>query len=617
MTRVVVPVMRRAWLPVVLDFCSHLTIDSKETGVGPLKLYRAQERFLHEVCDGLDRGIRHFLVLKARQLGISTISLALDLLWLSVHEGTQGALITDDDANREKFRVLLERYISSLPRGLRVGIKNHNRHGLVLNNGSSLDYLVAGKRRGNTTLGQSRALSFVHGTEVGSWGSEEGLASLLASLAERNPNRFYLFESTAHGFNMWYNMWTAAGNDDLSKKCIFIGWFDMDVYALQPDSESFKRYWDGSLEDDERLLIDQVRKRFRVDVKPEQIAWYRKKFCEDIPDEDLMCQNFPWTPEQAFITSGHSFFPARHINEDIKDITTHQTPLKAYQYTFGENFLATDLVPMESTKGCDLRVWEEPRTDAVYVMGVDPAYGRSDTAAEHAISVWRCYADKLVQVAEYGTSLPETYTCAWVLAHLAGAYQNVWINLEVTGPGFSVLQEMRHLKRLLDDGYLRGAASQAGLNDVFSSVKWYLYHRPDQLGAGYVYGWKSNLENKMTIMNQLRDAYTLRMVSPRSIPLLKEMERVTQKGSDISAEGTSNDDRVIAAALANKAWIDWTRNVLISDGATYEAVTAAEERARNNTGVSNFTSYMIGDFFKRQELKRQDAEERAAWAGYE
>ena len=174
-------VMHRAWLPVVQDFCSHLTIDSKETGVGPLKLYRGQERFLHEVCDGLDHGIRTFFVLKARQLGISTISLALDLLWLSVHPGTQGALVVDDDGNREKFRVLLERYIGSLPRGLRVGIKAHNRHGLVLNNGSSLDYLVAGKKRGNITLGQSRALSFVHGTEVGSWGSEEGLASLISS----------------------------------------------------------------------------------------------------------------------------------------------------------------------------------------------------------------------------------------------------------------------------------------------------------------------------------------------------------------------------------------------------------------------------------------------------
>src|SRR5215472_1377522 len=233
-------VMRRTWLPVVLDFVSHLIIDSKETGVGPLKLYRAQHRFLSEVCEGLDRGVRHFLVLKARQLGISTISLALDLLLLSVHPGTQGALITDDESNREKFRTLIERYTNSLPRGLRVGIKAHNRNGIVFNNGSSLDYLVAGKRRGNTTLGQSRALSFVHGTEVGSWGSDEGVASLIASLAQRNPNRFYLFESTAHGFNLWYNLWAKALAETHSKKTIFIGWKWMDIYEISRSDPNFR-----------------------------------------------------------------------------------------------------------------------------------------------------------------------------------------------------------------------------------------------------------------------------------------------------------------------------------------------------------------------------------------
>ena len=602
-------------MPVVLDFVSHLTIDSKETGVGPLKLYRAQHRFLSEICEGLDRGIRHFLVLKARQLGISTISLALDLLWLSVHPGTQGTLVTDDDGNREKFRVLLERYITSLPRGLRVGIKAHNRHGIVLQNGSSLDYLVAGKRRGNITLGQSRALSFVHGTEVGSWGSEEGVASLLASLAIKNPNRFYLFESTAHGFNMWFNMWEGAKRD-MNKKTIFIGWFDHDLYRFDRDSKEFNHYWNSNpeLDEFEQELCEEVTDRFAVNIEPEQIAWHRKVRSEDITDDMLMNQNFPWTPEMAFITSGHSFFPGRHISDDLRMIESTRLLFKGYRYQFGENFLATQMEQVDAARDADLRVWEEPHPNGVYVMGIDPAYGRSDDAAEHAISVWRAYADRLVQVAEFGSSIPDTYQCSWVMAHLAGAYKNCWLNLEVTGPGFAVMQELRHLRRLLDDGHLRAAASQAGLDDVFASVKWYLYHRPDQLGAGFVYGWKSNLENKMTILNQLRDSYTLRMVDIRSVPLLKEMERVTQKGSDISAEGTARDDRVIASALAHKAWVDWLRNGLIAEGQTFDAVTLAEQQAREQP-AGTFMSHIVGSFFKEQEQKRADEEERAAWRG--
>ena len=118
----------------------------------------------------------------------------------------------------------------------------------------------------------------------------------------------------------------------------------------------------------------------------------------------------------------------------------------------------------------------------------------------------------------------------------------------------------------------------------------------------------------MTILNQLRDSYTLRMIRVRSIPLLKEMTRVTQKGSDISAEGTSRDDRVIAAALACKAWVDWVRNPLISTGQTYEAVTGDEARARD-APQATFQQFMIQNFFKQAETKREQEADARAWQG--
>src|SRR5207247_111300 len=86
---------KQRWLPIFLDFIEHFTIMSKEIpGDRPEALssimYDAQIKFLEEVCEGLDRGIRHFVCLKARQLGISTISLAIDVFWLSLHPGLQG-----------------------------------------------------------------------------------------------------------------------------------------------------------------------------------------------------------------------------------------------------------------------------------------------------------------------------------------------------------------------------------------------------------------------------------------------------------------------------------------------------------------------------------------------
>src|SRR6516162_6187193 len=227
----------QTWLPIYLEFTSHMSIPSKEL-VGGDKLslsdvrYNSQRMFLEQICAGLDAGVHDFKVLKARQLGVSTEGLALDVFWLSVHEKIQGALVTDTEANRGKFRILIEQFIESLPKGLRVGIKRHNRDVLELNNGSCLDYLVAGQKKTNATLGQSRARNFGHATEVAAWGSEEGVASLRASLAQKHPHRLYIWESTAHGFNHWHEMCDEAKEDAITQRFVFIGWWSKDDYSL-------------------------------------------------------------------------------------------------------------------------------------------------------------------------------------------------------------------------------------------------------------------------------------------------------------------------------------------------------------------------------------------------
>ena len=607
------------WMELFCDFIGNMTISSKELDSSkpvPLLdvLYTAQYRFMEEVAEGLDRGIHDFKCLKSRQLGVSTISLALDVFWASVHDKLQGALITDTDGNRDKFRILIEQYIESLPRGLRVGIKQHNRNNLVLMNGSVIDYLVAGTRGKKGALGTSRALNFLHATECSNWGSTDAdIANLQASLAEKHPHRLYLWESTARGYgNEWYDMCESAKHDNDVQKLFFLGWFLKEDYAFEEGSPEFKRWWDGKLSAEEQEAQEAVMKESRWEITPGQWAWHRYNRTMKILDSDLMSQNYPTTAKEAFIMTGRSFFPLKRIAEDIRTIHEIELPLKAYRYHLGENFLATELEQVDSTKDADLRIWEEPNPNGVYVMGVDPAFGRSDFKDKHAIEVYRCYADRLVQVAEYASDVPETYQVTWVMAHLAGAYKNTIINLEVTGPGFACMQELRHLRQLLDNGYLRGVASNMDLLDVFSSVKWYLYHRPDSMGAGYVYNWKTNQDNKLKILNQMRDNYTLRMLSVKSIPLLEEMERIVQNGGEIQAEGRAKDDRAFATALAVTAWIDWVRGGLIANNQTFDRVEAEETAAKDQPQAS-LVGRVVSAFFAENENARMEAEEARAW----
>ena len=616
------PQQKPEWMSCFLDFLGGMTISSKELDAArpvPLLdvLYTAQTRFLEEIADGLERGIKDFKILKSRQLGISTISLALDVFWASVHDKLQGAIITDTDGNRDKFRILLEQYIQSLPRSLRVGIKQHNRNNLVLQNGSVIDYLVAGTRGKKGSLGTSRALNFIHATEVSNWGSTEAdIANLKASLAQKHPHRLYIWESTARGFgNEWYDMCHGAKTDDTTQKLFFLGWFLKEDYTFDEGTNEFKRWWDGAEIEEEKEISAAVAAESDWRINPQQWAWHRYMRSVEILDPDLMRQNYPSTAHEAFIMTGRSFFPLRKLTQNIRFIHEETIPLKAFRYHIGDRFDATALEEIDTTKDADLRIWEEPHPNGIYVMGVDTAYGREDKD-RHAIQVFRCFADRVVQVAEYATGIPETYQGAWVMAHLAGCYKNVIINLEVSGPGFAVMDELRHLRQLLDNRMLPGLNHSGEMEDVFGAVRWFLYHRPDSMGSGYVYNWKTNVDNKMVLMNQLRDTYAVNHMDLFSVPLLEEMERVVQEGSEIRAEGRAHDDRVFAAALATHAWITWVRAGMIGENQTYQRVVD-EERISKDQPSASMIGRVITNFFSEQREKRLEREEERAWAGIE
>ena len=63
-------------------FCAQLKVETKENGLQNLtNLLGTQTYVMQEIADGLAEDIHFFVILKGRQLGITTISLALDLYW--------------------------------------------------------------------------------------------------------------------------------------------------------------------------------------------------------------------------------------------------------------------------------------------------------------------------------------------------------------------------------------------------------------------------------------------------------------------------------------------------------------------------------------------------------
>ena len=573
------------------NFCSQLQIETKEQGLKKMgSLLGSQTYVMNEVKKGLDEGVHFFVILKGRQLGITTISLALDLYWHFTHPGLQGTLTTDTEENRDMFRSTLAMYMDGLPKEYRIPLVAHNRNQLSLKNRSRLFYQVAGLRA-KGSLGRGKAITYLHGTETSSWGDEEGLASLLASLAETNPDRLYLFESTARGFNMFHDMYVTAKRAR-TQRAIFCGWWRNELYSLDPDGNTYKVYWDGKLTGEEKEWVKDIKKLYDFEINSRQIAWWRWKLYEGIKDDSLMYQEFPPTEDYAFIMTGTSFFSNARCTDAVKALKKKHCDF--YRYSFGVNFQDTQVLK-STDRLASLKVWEEPVDTAYYVIGADPAYGSSDWADRFCIQVYRVYADGMEQVAAFATSEMNTYQFAWVIAHLAGAYKNSTLNLEVNGPGQAVINELKNLKR---QAVNMGSALGKDLMDVYANMQNYIWRRNDTLGGmSNSIGWLTTSATKERMLTYMKDFFERGMMEINDMDTIEEMKTLVRNSGSIEASGRNKDDRVIASALAAAAFAEQVQPRLIAQKITRQVSRVQDDFTPEQLTVGrNVSDYlkMIG-----------------------
>lgn len=578
-------------LPQFYQFCSQLQIETKEEGLKKLdKPLGTQTYVMDEFAKGLAEDVHFFVILKGRQLGITTISLALDLYWTFTHPGLQATLTTDTEENRDMFRSTLGMYMESLPKEYRIPLVAHNRNHMSLKNRSRLFYQVAGIRA-KGGLGRGKAITYLHGTETSSWGDEEGLASLLASLAETNPNRMYIFESTARGFNMFHDMYVTAKRAR-TQRAIFCGWWRNEYYSVDGNSDVYKVYWDGKLTNEEKEWTRDIKKLYNVEINSRQMAWWRWKLFEGIKDESLMMQEFPPTEDYAFVMTGSSFFSSARCTDAMK--IAKKLSCDYYRYSMGANFHDTQCLK-STEKLATLKIWEEPIDTAYYVIGADPAYGSSDWADRFCIQVYRAYADGLEQVCEFATSEMNTYQFAWAISHLAGAYKNSTLNLEINGPGQAVINELRNLKR---QAIAMNNKMGSDLMDVLSHMQNYIWRRNDNMnGPSNSIGWMTNAATKERMLSYMKDYFERGMMDIYSEDTLEEMKTIVRDAGTIQASGRNKDDRVIASALACAAYAEQLQPRLIQQRITRD-LSRKQEANSENGAVNDIAQKKVSSYLK-------------------
>jgi len=460
-------------LALFLRFCEHVTIDSKDEGPVRLYLRPSQRYFIEEVFAGFALGIHDFVVVKGRQLGISTVLWAFELFWLT-RFSLQAMHVVDDEPNKEIQRDIVQAMYLSLPRHLSRGTPRvANRLELAWNNtknpktgkvwrASRLMWAFANRQK-TGQLGRSRGANFILADELDSWGDKDAPASLDAARSSTHPYRAYFWVGTGQGYTLLYSLWEQA-QDSTSSKAIFVGWWrDPERVVTREERAKWAVYGQPAPTQEETEWGDEVYRRYDVRVSRQQLAWWRWTLAEGKGingDAAKMMQEHPWFPEQSFQASGSEFLSPQtclHVRRRL----IQAPPAMHYRYDWGPYF-DSKADPLEVIAGdrprsgeperrpelATLTMWEPPQRDHVYVLAGDPAYGSGPEADRFAATVWRCHPDAMVQAAEYATPLGAMYQYAWVLAHLAGAYKidsDDHLILEIGGPGRAVHEELERM----------------------------------------------------------------------------------------------------------------------------------------------------------------------------
>lgn len=623
------------------DFLSVATITSKDEGrvrIGE-SLYRCQDYALEQIFDGLTKDIHWFVLYKARQEGITTIMLLLDIFWSAVFPGLQGGIVFDTEPNKEKFRLLITDIIEHLPASHELPVVKHNRNGIVFESikgePSSLDYLVAGTKSTGGGLGRSRAFNFVHCTEVSSFGNVEGFESLKASLSDVFPSRLYVLESTPRGFNLFHDEWEDAVEDTLAKRGVFIPWYLKDTYRYPKSSALFRRYGWAERSEMERETERYAEETLGYTISLEQWSWYRHNNDPRGSDEhdsasedrhELFAQEYPGTPTQGFLSTGSPFIPGSYITPALKRAQT--VNFQGYRYYLGNDVTSTRIEPVDFARMAQLKIYESPVDGGVYVVSADPAYGTSERSDNFAIQVLRCYADRIVQVAEYVARDVQAFQFAWIILHLCGWYGDCRYILELNGSGEAVFTEIRHQRQMVAEGRYLTADEEPdfesddahwtarGLRNVVSRMRQFLYRRPDSMAGAFAIHFKTTMQSKFGFMSQMADNLILGRLVINSAPCLKEIQSLRKEGISIQGEGTQKDDRAVALALGVRAYIDHERTQLINSGRTFEAEQEREKEPDGDLAgrfMAMMTQGAMRQVAQQRRLAKRAASQRGRW----
>lgn len=376
--------LRNAWQYIQ----RFLRIRTKEGALVLLRFNTPQRKLYAAVKAQAEqkRPIR-ILILKARQMGFSTVTGALLFHRTVTHFNTESLIVAHKDDATANLFTMYRLFYEELPAQIRPMRKASNAQELVLENPTrdpeakrrnpGLRSRIRCATAGGRGVGRSFTVQNVHMSEYAYWPGQKRLtyAGIMQAVPDR-PGTMVIIESTANGFDEFKDMWDDAveawdrGDRD-GFQPVFFAWWEMPEYRRTPPP-GFQ------LTPEER----ELKETYGLD--DEQLAWRRwciRNNCDN--DIDLFRQEYPASPDEAFIASGRCVFDkdALILQRERVRKAARKTGRFAYDY---DGMTISNIRWTESWDG-EIAILTPPETGRPYVVGGDTAGEGSDWFAGQAL----------------------------------------------------------------------------------------------------------------------------------------------------------------------------------------------------------------------------------------
>ncbi len=512
----------------LMPMMRELKVLTKSRGVVRLGdiMNHAQEDLIRECERQLNEyGQIRIIVLKARQMGLSTVIEGIIFLLSMMYHDYQSLIISHESDSAEHILSMTKRYWTTYM------FKDHHQEKYVArkqlswaDTGSNVTVATAK----NVGAGRSKTLHALHASEVALWDNPNELIGGLRQAIPSFGITAIFYESTAKGIgNFFHSTWVDAvkGANEFTPK--FYPWHQHPEYtaAYIPLNTRADYVAINEYDEEERVLHS-------LGVSDARLLWRRWAIANLCGGSlDTFHEEYPSTPNEAFLSTGNNVFRQQALQQ-------HYVPMVPKVGKLVRR--GGRVVEFQEDRNGPLKVYRFPSTDrnwGIYHIGADPTHTTAGDAACGQVLNRRTLEQAAVlslhcDPIEFGKQL-----------FLLGEWYNTaLIAPEKTGPGYSTV------------GHLLGA----GYPLVYEAQK--VDKTPGMVNQD-IYGWGTNRETKHHAIQHLVNAINqpLQWIGKTAYGLqLHDEETFNEmtnyvtddKGGYQNGDGSLFDDCVMALGIA-------------------------------------------------------------------